>query len=42
MRKALEDGLEQALIGKDATTLLVQVQKNVGESLLRYHDSVGS
>jgi hypothetical protein len=30
MRKALEDGLERALIGKDVTTSLVQVQKNVG------------
>jgi sn-glycerol 3-phosphate transport system substrate-binding protein len=42
MRKALEDGLERALIGKDATTSLVQVQKNVGESVLSYNDSVGS
>jgi sn-glycerol 3-phosphate transport system substrate-binding protein len=41
MRKALEEGLERALIGKDATASLVQVQKNVGESVLNYNDSVG-
>ena len=42
MRKALEEGLERALIGKDATASLVQVQKNVGESVLNYNDSVGA
>jgi sn-glycerol 3-phosphate transport system substrate-binding protein len=41
MRKALEEGLERALIGKDATASLIQVQKNVGESVANYNDSVG-
>lgn len=41
MRKALEDGLERALIGKDPATSLAQVQKNVGESVESYNESVG-
>jgi len=41
MRKALEDGLERALIGKDAATSLVKVQENVAESVDNYNDSVG-
>ena len=41
MRKNLEDGLERALIGKDAKTSLVQVQKNVAESVTSYNESVG-
>ena len=41
MRKALEDGLERALIGKDAATSLVKVQENVAESVASYNDSVG-
>jgi sn-glycerol 3-phosphate transport system substrate-binding protein len=41
IRKALEDGLERALIGKDAKTSLVKVQENVGESVASYNESVG-
>ena len=41
MRKALEDGLERALIGKDARTSLVKVQENVAESVASYNESVG-
>ena len=41
MRKALEDGLERALIGKDARTSLVKVQENVAESVESYNESVG-
>jgi sn-glycerol 3-phosphate transport system substrate-binding protein len=41
MRKALEDGLERALIGKDPATSLVKVQENVAESVASYNDSVG-
>ena len=41
MRKALEDGLERALIGKDPTTSLVQAQRNVAKSVASYNESVG-
>jgi sn-glycerol 3-phosphate transport system substrate-binding protein len=41
IRKALEDGLERALIGKDPATSLQQVQRNVAESVTNYNDSVG-
>ncbi len=41
MRKNLEDGLERALIGKDARTSLVKVQENVAESVASYNESVG-
>ena len=41
MRKALEDGLERALIGKDARTSLVKVKENVAESVDSYNESVG-
>ena len=41
MRKALEDGLERALIGKDAKTSLEKVQENVAESVASYNESVG-
>ena len=41
MRKALEDGLERALIGKDPGPSLVQVQKNVAKTIDNYNDSVG-
>ena len=41
MRKNLEDGLERALIGKDARTSLVKVQENVAESVSSYNESVG-
>jgi len=41
MRKALEDGLERALIGKDPATSLAKVQENVAESVSSYNESVG-
>ena len=41
MRKSLEDGLERALIGKDAATSLVKAQQNVAESVSSYNESVG-
>ncbi|GAB2569395.1 ABC transporter substrate-binding protein [Microlunatus antarcticus] len=41
MRKALEEGLERALIGKDPKTSLVTVQENVAESVASYNESVG-
>ena len=41
MRKALEEGLERALIGRDAKTSLVKVQQNVAESVSSYNESVG-
>ena len=41
MRKNLEDGLERALIGKDAKSSLVKVQQNVAESVSSYNESVG-
>jgi sn-glycerol 3-phosphate transport system substrate-binding protein len=41
IRKATEDGLERALIGKDPLTSLQQVQRNVAESIANYNDSVG-
>ncbi|MET1007934.1 MAG: ABC transporter substrate-binding protein [Propionibacteriaceae bacterium] len=41
IRKATEDGLERALIGKDPAQSLAQVQKNVAVSIANYNDSVG-
>ncbi len=40
IRKATEDGLERALIGKDAAQSMLQVQKNVAKSVANYNDSV--
>jgi sn-glycerol 3-phosphate transport system substrate-binding protein len=41
IRKATEDGLERALIGKDPTQSLQQVQRNVAKAVANYNDSVG-
>lgn len=40
IRKATEDGLERALIGKDVPSSMAQVQKNVQASVANYNDSV--
>ena len=42
IRKATEDGLERALIGKDVATSTAQVQKNVRQGVANYNDSVGT
>jgi sn-glycerol 3-phosphate transport system substrate-binding protein len=42
IRKATEDGLERALIGKDPAQSMAQVQQNVEKSVRNYNDSVGS
>ena len=41
IRKATEDGLERALIGKDPVASLQQVQENVAGSIANDNDSVG-
>jgi sn-glycerol 3-phosphate transport system substrate-binding protein len=41
IRKATEDGLERALIGKDVASSMAQVQKNVQQAVANYNDSVG-
>ena len=41
IRKATEDGLERALIGKDVAGSMTQVQKNVLSAVANYNDSVG-
>ena len=42
IRKATEDGLERALIGKDVASSMAQVQKNVQQAVANYNDSVGT
>lgn len=42
IRKATEDGLERALIGKDPNASMAQVQQNVLKTVQNYNDSVGS